>query len=396
MTFYDRFRTSVLEKGLLYHLGMTANAASTEPETGGGSLLSGMKGGQQKDGKLLPGQAPPSPKRKKRRPPARKARKGPPPAPQQCMELVGTTSRMVTQELQQLDDGFGMTMIQNICDNSEALQGKEPDSFFLVRHMLNLDGPAGSAQTGGSRGYQVAFEAAARDDFMLSATWQGPMMMGAIEKHLSKNITCSTNFELTNSKIPQLASMFPAYSASIDCKSQDRTARLHCSKNPYLPGQQWSLSLMNKVFNGFSVGAKVGANFQLRSTSFSVAAKYRAMAKNNGVETFEALVNVNEGTLKAWYTRSIAWHTTLTSGVEVNPWKRLAVGSFGYRYVFGSRMGPQLVGSINSKMQFKQALTIPVLENMMFRIHGQMNHASHNPRQLVFPNSFGMSIIMQM
>lgn len=261
--------------------------------------------------------------------------------------------------------------------------------------MLNLDGPAGSAQSGGTRGYQVSFEAAKKDDYTLTATWQGPMLMGMVEKSFGKNVTFNTNFELTNSKIPQLAAMFPAYSASVDCKSQDRTARLHLSKNPYIPGQTWSLSLMNKVWQGFSVGAKVTSNFDLRSTSFSVAGKYQK-PNNKGIETYEGLLNVNEGSLKAWYTRKIGWHTTLTSGVEVNPWKRSAIGNFGYRYVFGSRAGLQLVGSINSQMQYKQALTIPVLENMMFRIHGQMNHASHNPRQLVFPNVFGMSIIMQM
>jgi len=286
-------------------------------------------------------------------------------------------------------------MIQMICDDGQPHMGKQPTSHFMVRHMLNLDGPAGSAQTGGSRGYQVSFEAAKKDDFTMSATWQGPMMMGSVEKHFTKNISASTNFELTNSTIPQLAMMFPAYSGSVDFKSLDRTARLHLSKNPYLPGQQWSLSLMNRVWQGFSVGAKVGANFEQRSTDFQVAAKYRTPVKN-GVETYEALANVTDGTLKAWYTRSIGWHTTLTSGLEVNPGKKAAIGSFGYKYVFGSQMGPQLVGSIDSKMQFKQAMTVTLLDNMMFRIHGQMNHLTQNGRQLIFPNSFGMSLIMQM
>jgi len=70
MTFYDRFRTSVLENGnsLLYTLGMTAKCATNENQSAP-SLLAGMKGGQQKslDGKLMPGQAPPSAKKTKKR-----------------------------------------------------------------------------------------------------------------------------------------------------------------------------------------------------------------------------------------------------------------------------------------------------------------------------------------
>merc|ERR1719510_603912 len=191
--------------------------------------------------------------------------------------------------------------------------------------------------------------------------------------------------------------MFPAYNAAVNCVSPNHSARFHLSKTPYLPGHTCSLSLMNKVWRGFSLGGKVTANFEGRTSDFALAAKYRRpIKKKQGAETFEAMAFLTSGTLKAWYTRNIAYHTTLTSGLEVNPGARKAVGSFGYRYVFGSRMmGPQLVGSVNSNMEFKQALQIPVMENMIFRIHGQMNHMNQNVQRGVFPNIFGISLIIQ-
>jgi len=410
MSFYDRFRASVFERksssninnradGLLHIMGMTAKCATDGSNMPVSPLLAGMKGGsssrsEKGDGALEPGQMMPKAaanRRPRRKKPAPKKRRQPPKPPLMPLEMVGKVSRNVTQELMQIEDGLGITMMQSISDNSKM--GKEPDSYFMVRHMLNFDGPQGYSMNGGTRGYQCSFESNDKGNHSMSAQWQGPMLIGTVDKTWNKLFSSSAQFEMTNSKIPQLAAMFPAYSINIDCKNTERCLRFHLAKNPYMPGMTTSISLMNQVWRGFSLGAKVTANLKMRSTDFSIGAKYRKPIKN-GFETYEGLWNATAGSWKAWYTRSLGTNTILTAGIEMTPSSRRALGSYGYRYSFGA--GKTITGSANSNMEFKQAMTIPLVDTILLRVHGQMNHKTANPQRGIFPNIFGVSLILQM
>lgn len=408
MSFYDKFRASVFERNscsnnnnnrLLYLLGMTAKCATDGSSVPVSTLLQGMKGGSsygmdKGDGSLEPGQKmpkAPATRRTRRKKPAPKKRRQPPKPPQMPLEMVGKTSRTVTQDLMQIEDGLGITMMQSISDNSKM--GKEPDSYFMVRHMLNFDGPQGYSMNGGTRGYQCSFEAQDKNNHSMSAQWQGPMLIGTVEKTWNKLFSSSAQFEMTNSKIPQLAAMFPAYNINVDYKNTERALRFHLAKIPYLPGTTTSISLMNQVWRGFSLGAKVSANFTSRSTDFVVGAKYRKPFKG-GFETYEGLWNANAGNYKVWYTRSLGMNTILTAGLDVTPSTRRALGTYGYKYNFGA--GKTITGSFNSNMEFKQALTIPLVDTILLRVHGQMNHKTVNPQRGVFPNIFGVSLILQM
>jgi len=406
MSFYDRFRSSVFERNsssnnrvddFLQILGMTAQCATEGPSMPVSPLLAGMKGGslEKTSGALEPGQKmpkAPATRRAARKKPALKKRKQPRKPPQIPLEMVGRISQSVTQDLMQIEDGLGVTMMQSISDNSSM--GKEPDSFFMVRHILNFDGPQGYSMNGGTRGYQCSFECQDKNSHTMSAQWQGPMLIGTVEKTWNKLITSSAQFEMTNSKIPQLAAMFPAYTINVDCKNTDRALRFHLAKNPYMPsGTMTSISLMNQVWAGFSLGAKISANFSMRSTNFSVAAKYRKAIKG-GFETYEGLWNATSGNYKAWLTRSLGMNTSLTAGIDVTPSSRRAVSTFGYKYNFGG--AKTITGSVNSNMEFKQAMTIPLVDTVLLRVHGQMNHKTANPQRGIFPNIFGVSLILQM
>ena len=296
--------------------------------------------------------------------------------------------------------------------------------------MTMLQGPM-AAITGGY-GYRISAEAVHRDKYVLVGTYSNNTVEGVWEhtwnRHIKSHLTFVAGFESAQQRQmaalmaqqqglpPQTESKFPAAISYIDYKGSNWSSRLHLD----MMNNQLSCSLNRRLYSlskDFQIGARIVSSYEKRKSLLEFGGKYqwqsasekkedtktknkketKSNKKRSGMNTVEALYNVDTSTLQMMYTRNINEHAAMTSRLM---WKTVGLSqlmaSIGYKYQFGRHMGASktICGEIAADGNFRQMITFPVLGNMICKFYAEINHflSAQQVQQGQFPHKFGFQL----
>jgi len=325
-------------------------------------------------------------------------------------EEIGHVSSDIVNELQHGNEGFDLTVSQQICDDSQATQNQEAGSYFIMRHMLNYPGPWTALMSGPDcYGYKVSAEAVKKDKYVLVGTY-GQNNVEGVWEHTwlnsnSASIKSHLNF-VAGFKSPQQLQMemmmgggvrFPSAMANLDCRFAKHAWRVKLD----MISNELSTSFSRKITNRWTVGAKLGTSYDTRKSWLEFGTRYEFGAvKAQGrsyAHCIEALWRKDTSLLQLFYTNNISDNFALTSRFswQVGTADKVQ-SSIGYKFQFGKILGAgkALVGEIASDGRVCQSITLPILPTMMLRCYGELNHWT-TPEAMqrgMVPHKFGVQL----
>ena len=301
--------------------------------------------------------------------------------------------------------------------------------------MTMLQGPM-AAITGGY-GYRISAEAVHREKYVLVGTYSNNTVEGVWEhtwnKHIKSHLTFVAGFESAQQR--QMAAMmaqqqglpasteskFPAAISYIDYRANNWSSRLHLD----MMNNQISLSFNRRLYSiskDLQIGTRLVSSYEKRKSLLEFGGKYQwrsqgvkkvgsggeeqkgnnkkkiaKKATKSGLNTIEALYNIETSTLQMMYTQNISDNAALTSRLmwKTATWNQL-MGSIGYKYQFGRHMvmSKTICGEIAGDGNFRQMITFPVLGNMICKFYAEINHflSPNQVQQGQFPHKFGFQL----
>lgn len=335
-------------------------------------------------------------------------------------------------------EGFDLHIGQTVCDDSRPSMGEEASSYFLMRHSFTYPGPLMTMLQGpmaaitGGYGYRISAEAVHREKYVLVGTYHNNTVEGVWEhtwnKHIKSHLTFVAGFESAQQR--QMAAMmaqqqglpastesrFPAAISYIDYRSDNWSSRLHLD----MMNNQMSLSFNRRLYSiskDFQIGTRLVSSYEKRKSLLEIGGKYQwktqraksgvgeekkanKIAKKvtkSGLNTVEAMYNIETTTLQMYYTHNVSDNAALTSRLmwKTASWDQL-MGSIGYKYQFGRHMGlsKTICGEVAGDGNFRQMITFPVLGNMICKFYAEINHflSPNAIQQGQFPHKFGFQL----